>query len=106
VEEPLDLFRLAGKRYEQAGCPAGAPQAAAAEAWTMLQLGHRTEAAQRAREVLALPRADPSWPPGLTARITLGLAVARENPRRRRSSCAGRRRWPVTAGTSATRRGA
>ncbi|MEU9442073.1 tetratricopeptide repeat protein [Streptomyces sp. NPDC048304] len=80
VEEPLDLFRLAGKLYEQAGCPAGAAQAAAAEAWTMLQLGHRTEAAQRARGVLALPHADPSWPPGLTARITLGLAVAREEP--------------------------
>ncbi|MFS4091382.1 ATP-binding protein [Streptomyces sp. AF1A] len=80
VEEPLELFRLAGKLYEQAGCPTGAAHAAASEAWAMLQLGHREEAAQRARELLALPHADPAWPPGLTARITLGLAVARERP--------------------------
>ncbi|MGW7525194.1 ATP-binding protein [Streptomyces sp. NPDC054783] len=80
VEEPLELFRLAGKLYEQAGCPAGAAHAAASEAWTMLQLGHRAEAAERAREVLGLPHTDAAWPPGLTARITLGLAVAREDP--------------------------
>ncbi|MFD0319013.1 ATP-binding protein [Streptomyces flavalbus] len=47
VEEPLDLFRLAGKLYEEAGCPAGAAHAAAAEAWATLQLGHREEAARR-----------------------------------------------------------
>ena len=59
---------------------AGAAHAAAAEAWAMLQLGHREEAAQRAREVLRLPHADPAWPPTLTARITLGVAVAEEAP--------------------------
>ncbi|MGW2644505.1 tetratricopeptide repeat protein [Streptomyces sp. NPDC001393] len=80
VEEPLELFRLAGKLYEQAGCPTGAAHAAASEAWTMLQLGHRAEAAQRAREVLDLQSTDPAWPPGLTARITLGLAVAQDDP--------------------------
>ncbi|WP_433449192.1 ATP-binding protein [Streptomyces sp. CA-142005] len=80
AEEPLALFRLAGKLYEQAGCPTGAAHAAASEAWTMLQLGHRTEAARRAREVLDLQPTDPGWPPGLTARITLGLAVAPEDP--------------------------
>ncbi|MFD8389310.1 ATP-binding protein [Streptomyces sp. NPDC059680] len=80
VEEPLELFRLAGKLYEQAGCPAGAAHAAASEAWTMLQLGHRAEAARRAREVLDLPHTDAAWPPGLTARITLGVAIAREDP--------------------------
>ncbi|MGW4566603.1 ATP-binding protein [Streptomyces sp. NPDC004561] len=80
TEEPLELFRLAGKLYEQAGCPTGAAHAAASEAWTMLQLGHRPEAAQRARQVLDLPHTDPAWPPGLTARITLGLAIAREEP--------------------------
>ncbi|POX44058.1 tetratricopeptide repeat protein [Streptomyces sp. Ru72] len=80
VEEPLELFRLAGKLYEQAGCPAGAADAAAAEAWAMLQLGHREEAAQRSREVLGLPHTDPAWPPALTARITLGVAIAREEP--------------------------
>ncbi|MFE1546787.1 tetratricopeptide repeat protein [Streptomyces sp. NPDC058718] len=80
VEEPLDLFRLAGKLYEEAGSPTGAAHAAASEAWAMLQLGHREEAAERAREVLGIPHADPTWPPALTARITLGVAVAHERP--------------------------
>ncbi|MFG2123591.1 ATP-binding protein [Streptomyces sp. NPDC048710] len=80
VEEPLELFRLAGKLYAQAGCRAGVAHAAASEAWAMLQLGHREEAAQRAREVLSVPHADPAWPPALTARITLGVAIAQEEP--------------------------
>ncbi|WP_405810221.1 tetratricopeptide repeat protein [Streptomyces sp. NBC_00210] len=80
VEEPLELFRLAGKLYEEAGCPTGAAHAAASEAWAMLQLGHRDQAAQRAREVLGLPHADPTGPPMLTARITLGVAIAHEEP--------------------------
>ncbi|MGV9890891.1 ATP-binding protein [Streptomyces sp. NPDC003395] len=80
VEEPLELFRLAGTLYEQAGFPAGAADAAAAQAWAMLQLGHREEAARVAREVLAVPHSDPAWPPALSARITLGVAVADEAP--------------------------
>lgn len=80
VEEPLELFRRARTLYQGAGCPTGAADAAASEAWAMLQLGHREEAAERAREVLAVPHADPTWPPTLTARITLGLAIAREEP--------------------------
>lgn len=80
VEEPLELFRLAGKLYEQAGSPAGTASAAASEAWAMLQLGHREEAAHKAREVLATPHDDPAWPPTLTARITLGVAIAHEEP--------------------------
>ncbi|MGW0908451.1 ATP-binding protein [Streptomyces sp. NPDC002853] len=80
VEEPLELFRLAGKLYEQADCPTGRAAAAASEAWAMLQLGHREEAAQRAREVLTIPHADPASPPALTARITLGVAIADEEP--------------------------
>ncbi|MEU6761770.1 tetratricopeptide repeat protein [Streptomyces sp. NPDC046853] len=80
VEEPLELFALAGKLYEQAGCRTGAAYAAASEAWAMLQLGHREEAAQRAREVLAAPHTDPAWPPTLTALITLGVAIAHEEP--------------------------
>ncbi|MGW7819441.1 ATP-binding protein [Streptomyces puniciscabiei] len=80
VDEPLELFRLAGKLYEQAGCPTGAAYAAASEAWTLLQLGHREEAARLARQVLDLPHTDAAWPPGLTARITLGLAVVQEDP--------------------------
>ncbi|MGW5635885.1 ATP-binding protein [Streptomyces sp. NPDC003832] len=79
-EEPLDLFRLAGKLYTEAGCPQGAAHAAAAQAWALLQLGHREEAAGLAREVLGVPHADPVWPPALTARITLGVALAREAP--------------------------
>ncbi|MDJ0346470.1 tetratricopeptide repeat protein [Streptomyces sp. H10-C2] len=80
VEEPLELFQLAGTLYEQAGCPTGAAHAAASQAWAMLQLGHRQEAAQLARQVLAIPHADPAWPPTLTARITLGVAIAHEEP--------------------------
>ncbi|TVZ79014.1 NB-ARC domain-containing protein [Streptomyces sp. BK340] len=80
VEEPLELFGLAGKLYEQAGSPAGAAHAAASEAWAMLQLGHREEAARRAREVLGVPHTDPAWPPALTARITLGVAIAHDAP--------------------------
>ncbi|SOE06777.1 tetratricopeptide repeat protein [Streptomyces sp. Ag109_G2-15] len=80
VEEPLELFRLAGKLYERAGSPAGVAHAAASEAWAMLQLGHREEAARRAREVLGVPHADPAWPPALTARITLGVAIAHAEP--------------------------
>ncbi|MFI6597208.1 tetratricopeptide repeat protein [Nonomuraea sp. NPDC050536] len=80
VEEPLDLFRLAGKLYEDAGCPMGTAHATACEAWGMLQLGHREEAARLARKALAIPHTDPTWPPTLTARITLGVAIAREEP--------------------------
>ncbi|MEU6351866.1 helix-turn-helix domain-containing protein [Streptomyces sp. NPDC047072] len=80
TEEPLELFRLAGKLYEQAGCPTDAAHAVAAEAWTLLQLGQGEEAARRAREVLATPHTDPAWPPALTARITLGVAVAATEP--------------------------
>ncbi|MYS86174.1 ATP-binding protein [Embleya scabrispora] len=80
VEEPLELFRTARMAYEAAGCPTGAAHAAASEAWAMLQLGHREEAAQRARDVLEMPHADPAWPPTLTARITLGVAISGEEP--------------------------
>ncbi|GGV29587.1 hypothetical protein GCM10010277_12480 [Streptomyces longisporoflavus] len=80
VDEPLELFRLAGKLYEQAGSRTGAAYATASEAWAMLQLGHREEAAQRAREVLAAPHTDPAWPPALTARITLGVAISHQDP--------------------------
>jgi len=80
VEEPLDLFRLAGKLYAEAGCPMGAAQATADEAWAMLQLGHREAAARLARDVLDIGHADPAGPAALTARITLGLAIALERP--------------------------
>ncbi|MEZ0091196.1 tetratricopeptide repeat protein [Streptacidiphilus sp. EB129] len=80
VEEPLELFRQAGTLYREAGCPTGAAHAAASEAWAMLQLGHREEAAQRARKVLDFPHTDPGWPPTLRARITLGVAIAHEQP--------------------------
>ncbi|MDT0446355.1 ATP-binding protein [Streptomyces johnsoniae] len=82
VEEPLALFRLAGRLYEKAACPTGAAHAAASEGWAMLQLGHREEAAQRARDVLGIPHTDPAGPPALTARITLGVAIAHEEPDR------------------------
>ncbi|NDU74533.1 tetratricopeptide repeat protein, partial [Actinomadura sp. DSM 109109] len=81
VEEPLDLFRRAGRLFADAGCPAGTAHATAYEAWAMLQLGHREEAAHLARTVLEPPHDDdPAWPPALTARITLGVAIAAEEP--------------------------
>ncbi|NUW37426.1 tetratricopeptide repeat protein [Nonomuraea sp. SMC257] len=80
AEEPLDLFRLAGRLYDEAGSATGAAHAAAAEGWAMLQLGHREEAARLARQVLDIPHTDPAWPPTLTARIILGVAIAREKP--------------------------
>ncbi|GAA4879612.1 tetratricopeptide repeat protein [Kitasatospora terrestris] len=78
--EPLELFREAGRLYERSDCPSGAAHASAAQAWALLQLGHREEAAGLAREVLAVPHQDPAWPPTLTARITLGVATAEEHP--------------------------
>lgn len=80
VDEPLDLFRRAGRLYAAAGCPMGAAHAIAYEAWAMLQLGHREQAADLARAALAVPHTDPAWPPTMTARITLGLALARDEP--------------------------
>ncbi|WP_406155075.1 tetratricopeptide repeat protein [Streptomyces sp. NBC_00882] len=80
VEEPLGLFRLAGKLYADADCPMGTAHATAYEAWALLQLGHREEAAQLARTALEAPPADGAWPPTLTALITLGVAIAHEDP--------------------------
>ncbi|MDF5757661.1 tetratricopeptide repeat protein [Spongiactinospora sp. TRM90649] len=80
VEAPLDLFRLAGRQYADSGCPMGAAHATAYEAWALLQLGHREEAARLARAALDVPHADPAWPPTLTARLTLGVAIADDEP--------------------------
>ncbi|MCX5257252.1 tetratricopeptide repeat protein [Streptomyces canus] len=80
VEEPLALFRLAGKLYADADSPMGTAHATAYEAWALLQLGHREEAAQLARTALEAPPADGAWPPTLTALITLGVAIAHEDP--------------------------
>ncbi|MFB9477177.1 tetratricopeptide repeat protein [Nonomuraea salmonea] len=79
-DPPLTLFGQARELYERAGCAEGAAHATAYEAWAMLQLGHREEAARRAREVLAVAHDDPAWPAGLTALITLGMALADERP--------------------------
>ncbi|MGV9305822.1 tetratricopeptide repeat protein [Nonomuraea sp. NPDC003727] len=80
VEEPLELFRLAGRLYTAADCPMGAAHATACESWAMLQLGHREEAARLARQALDIPHTDPASASPLTARITLGVAVAPEEP--------------------------
>lgn len=82
TEEPLDLFRQAGKLYTAAENPMGTAHATAYEAWAMLQLGHKEEAAGLAQEALNIPHADPGWPSALTARITLGVAIADEEPER------------------------
>ncbi|WP_454340131.1 tetratricopeptide repeat protein [Streptomyces pseudovenezuelae] len=58
----------------------GTAHATAYEAWALLQLGHRDEAARLARTALEIPHADGAWPPALTALITLGVALAREDP--------------------------
>ncbi|MFK4106804.1 tetratricopeptide repeat protein [Streptomyces sp. NPDC019531] len=80
VEEPLSLFRLAGKLYADAGFALGTAHATAYEAWALLQLGNHEEAAQLARTALETPHADGTWPPTLTALITLGVAIADEDP--------------------------
>ena len=82
VDQPLQLFRQAGRLYADADCPPGAVHAAADEAWAMLQLGHREEAARLARQALngSGLDADPSGPPALSARITLGVAIAPDQP--------------------------
>ncbi|MFI6942515.1 tetratricopeptide repeat protein [Streptomyces sp. NPDC050418] len=80
VTEPLGLFRQAAGLYEEAGSATGAAHARAYEAWALLQLGHHEEAARLAREALAVPHTDPAWPPALTARITLGVALAPDSP--------------------------
>ncbi|MFF4196889.1 ATP-binding protein [Nonomuraea sp. NPDC001831] len=80
VEEPLDLFRQAARLYADAGCPRGVAHAGADEAWAMLQLGRREEAARLARDVLAQTHGEPGWPATLTARITLGMAIVHEEP--------------------------
>ncbi|NUR63065.1 MAG: tetratricopeptide repeat protein [Catenulispora sp.] len=82
VDQPLRLFRQAGRLYADADLPAGAVHATADEAWAMLQLGRRGEAVRLARKALAGSGADadPSWPPTLTARITLGVAIAPYEP--------------------------
>ncbi|WP_280305723.1 tetratricopeptide repeat protein [Nocardia neocaledoniensis] len=80
VERPLTLFRRASELYTAADCPMGAAHAIASEAWAMLQLGQREQAAQLARRALAIPHADPAWPPSLPARITLGVSIAADEP--------------------------
>lgn len=80
TEEPLELFRQARDLYATSGCPMSAADAIASEAWAMLQLGHREQAAQLAREALDIPVDDPSWPPSLQAQITLGVAIAADEP--------------------------
>ncbi|MER5885279.1 tetratricopeptide repeat protein [Streptomyces sp. NPDC001941] len=80
VDEPLDLFGVARKLYEEAGSATGAAHAVAAEAWALVQLGRREDAARLAREVLALPHQEAAWPPALTARVALAVAVARDEP--------------------------
>lgn len=76
IEEPLELFRQARDLYTTGGCPTSAADAIAGEAWAMLQLGQRDRAAQLAREALAVPTVHPS----LQARITLGVAIAADEP--------------------------
>ncbi|MFD3703824.1 tetratricopeptide repeat protein [Nocardia sp. NPDC058658] len=73
IEEPLELFRQARDLYTTSGCPTSAADAIAGEAWAMLQLGHRAEAAQLAREALAIH-------PSQQAQIALGVAIAADEP--------------------------
>ncbi|MFC4911290.1 ATP-binding protein [Actinomadura gamaensis] len=80
VDEPLDLFRRAGKLYERIGSVTGRAHATAYEAWAVQQLGYSDDAARLAREALELTGSDPAWPSTLTARITLGVAIAHDRP--------------------------
>ncbi|MFC6012909.1 tetratricopeptide repeat protein [Nocardia lasii] len=73
IAEPLELFRQARDLYTASGCPTSAADAIAGEAWAVLQLGDRAEAARLAREAL-------DTHPSLQARITLGVAIAADDP--------------------------
>ncbi|MFE1591861.1 tetratricopeptide repeat protein [Nocardia sp. NPDC058705] len=73
IEEPLELFRQARDLYTTSGCPTSAADAIAGEAWATLQLGHRDRAAQLAREAIAVH-------PSQQAQITLGVAIAADEP--------------------------
>ncbi|MFC4374901.1 helix-turn-helix domain-containing protein [Nocardia halotolerans] len=80
VTEPLELFRQAHDLYARGGCPMSAADALAGEAWATLQLGKRTEAANLARRALTAPADEPGRPPSLLAQITLGVAIAPDEP--------------------------
>ncbi|WP_240505003.1 tetratricopeptide repeat protein [Nocardia mangyaensis] len=77
VVEPLTLFRQARELYAASGCPVSAADAVAGEAWAVLQLGDSDAAARLAREALALAG---DAAPSLQALVTLGVAIAAEQP--------------------------
>ncbi|MEV5574096.1 tetratricopeptide repeat protein [Spirillospora sp. NPDC052269] len=80
VQKPLTLFCEAAALYDSIDSPMGRAHATANEAWALLQLGYRDAAAARARQTLEPTASESDWPSTLTARITLGVAIASEHP--------------------------
>lgn len=69
-------FRRAGELFEKTGQHPGQSQALAFDGWVTLQLGGRDEAVELARASVALT----GGPAQITGLVTLGLALAPDDP--------------------------
>jgi len=69
-------FRRARELFEKIGRPAGQSQALAFDGWVTLHLGRRGEAVELARASVALA----DGPARITGLVTLGLALASQDP--------------------------
>jgi len=76
LEAAQAQFRLARNLFEKTGQGSGQSQALAFDGWVTLQLGQRHEAAELARASVALAEG----PAQVTGLVTLGVALAEENP--------------------------
>ncbi|MEV0234081.1 tetratricopeptide repeat protein [Nonomuraea sp. NPDC050786] len=77
VHEALTLYRQAENRFTHAGHRIGTAYALAFQGWSALLLGRYQQAAELAQAALS-PGEQP-WPPQVTALVTAGLALARQD---------------------------
>lgn len=75
-EKAQTYFRRARELFEKIGHPAGQSQALAFDGWVTLHLGHHSEAIELARASVALA----DGPAQITGLVTLGVALAPEDP--------------------------
>ncbi|MDG6107459.1 ATP-binding protein [Dactylosporangium aurantiacum] len=73
-------LRRAGDLFEKLGRPAGRSQALAFDGWVTLHLGRRAEAVELARASVALAGGTAGGPAQVTGLVTLGLALAPDDP--------------------------
>ncbi|MBX6382874.1 MAG: tetratricopeptide repeat protein [Microbispora sp.] len=76
LEAARAYFRRARELFERLGRPVGQSQALAFDGWVTLHLGWRDEAVELARASIALA----DGPPRITGLVTLGLALAPDDP--------------------------